>query len=356
MGRVCTRLRGSAPRRALRWALLLALCGACGSGGGGDTTSPQTGETLGFVVSSFGYAFPDDVSGGCPDGFNQGPLEMLMSGGPVIDDDCNDPESAVDPGFKTFAAAAPFAGFDLDGIDSHSATPAAMECAHDDFSNGAGSGFDYQLWRAIGCVRGFQPNEIADIVIDGAVKAGSMTILLELQDVDDRVNDDDVGVQLFASTDAPPVGGDGSLVPYGTLSVHPDARYHGSVGRGSLVDGVLEAGPMDVRLRLNIQIVEGDLTFADAWVRVELRPDGTARGRIFGYQPVDEVYDIFGRQAGAAGAEALSYTCTGLYAALHSQADGDYDPASGTCSSLSAAYRFAAEPAFIAHDEPTPED
>ncbi len=176
-----------------------------------------------------------------------------------------------------------------------------------------------------------------------------MTILLELVDVDDPSNDDDVGVRLFASLDAPPLGGDGSLVPYGTLSVHPDPDYHSAEVRGQLVDGVLLAGPVDVRLRLNIQIVAGDLSFHDAWLRVELLPDGTARGRIFGYQPVDEMYDVFGRQAGAAGAEALSYTCTGMYAALRRVADGDYDASTGTCSALSVIYRFAAEPAFVAH-------
>jgi hypothetical protein len=337
------RVQRPAPRVIGPLLALLVCCG-CGSGGGGNGSS-ASGMTLGFVVSSFGYAFPQDVSDACPGGFTEGPLEMRINHGSAIPDDCQDPEANADPGFKTYTAAAVLDGFDLDGAQP---PPAAATCAHDEFSGPAGErGFDYQLWRAIGCVRGFQRDEIADIVIDGAVKAGSMTILLELVDVDDIVNDDDVGVRLYASLDAPPTGGDGSLVPYGTLSVHPDARYHGSAGRGRLVDGVLVAGPMEIRLRLNIQIVAGDLSFADAWVRVELLPDGTARGRIFGYQPVEEVYEIFGRQAGEAGAEALSYTCSGLYAALRSQADGGFDPSTGTCSALSAIYRFAAEPAFV---------
>ena len=105
---------------------------------------------------------------------------------------------------------------------------------------------------------------------------------------------------------------------------------------------------MDVHVRLNIQIVAGDLTFRDARLRLELQPDGTARGGLYGFQPVEELYDIFGSKAGPAGAAALGYTCSGLYAALTSQADGDYDTASGTCTSLSVGYQFEAVPAFIA--------
>ncbi|MEW6271189.1 MAG: hypothetical protein AB1689_18055 [Thermodesulfobacteriota bacterium] len=186
-------------------------------------------------------------------------------------------------------------------------------------------------------------------MVDAAVRDGSMTILVDVRGVDDPRNDDDVEVQLFSSRDAPPVGGDGSVLPFGTLSIDPDERYHGTVGRGRIVDGVVTAGPMDVRLRLNIQIVVGDLVFRDAHVRLELQDDGSALGGLYGYEPVDAVYEIFGRQAGTIGGkEALGYSCTGLHAALRSLADGHFDPASGACSSLSAAYRFTGIPAFVA--------
>jgi hypothetical protein len=123
-------------------------------------------------------------------------------------------------------------------------------------------------------------------------------------------------------------------MPFGTLSARSDARYRSTVGSGRIVDGVLTAGPLDVKIHINIQIVAGDLTFRAARLRLQLRPDGAAEGMLYGFQPADELYDIFGRQAGAAGAAALGYTCSGLYAALMSQADGDYDEASGRCTSL----------------------
>jgi hypothetical protein len=111
---------------------------------------------------------------------------------------------------------------------------------------------------------------------------------------------------------------------------------------------VLSAGPLDVKVRINIQIVAGDLTFRAARLRLRVQPDGTADGSLYGFQPVAELYDIFGLKANVAGALALGYTCSGLYAALLSHADGDYDEASGRCTSLSVGYQFEAVPAFIA--------
>ena len=67
------------------------------------------------------------------------------------------------------------------------------------------------------------------------------------------------------------------------------------------------------------------------------------------FAPVSDVYEIFGRQAGTIGGkEALGYTCAGLYHALLSQADGGYDPDTGSCTTISTAYRFDGVPAFVA--------
>ncbi|MDG2305637.1 MAG: hypothetical protein P8R42_13530 [Candidatus Binatia bacterium] len=343
-------------------AMFAALLLACGSGSGGSQTStsaaPQptpaatpaapTGETLGFVISSFGYLYPQHDGEVCPLGFNWAPGEFANDGQP-IEDDCLDPEAGFDPRFQSLLADGSGLGFDLDGHSSSANAPAAGECAHDDFSGPGGeSGYDFNLWRVLGCIRGHQPGEIADTIVDNSVRDGSSTILIEVSGVDDVENDESVTVRVFASTDAPATAADGSLLPFGTLSTHADARYHGTVASGAIVDGVVTAGPTDFRWRLNIQIVETDLSLKDAYVRLEIGDDGTASGQFVGYTGIDEMYEIFGKQAGQAGAAALGYTCTGLWSALQHNADGDYNPATGTCSSVSAAYRFEAVPAFVA--------
>jgi hypothetical protein len=272
---------------------------------------------------------------------------MGMNGGTPIRDDCQNPTANQDPGFKSLEGAGRVDALDLDGIDSREDS-GNEHCGHDDFVGLAGeAGIDFQLWRAVGCVRGFQEGEIAAGVITASVKDGSMTLLIEVRGVDDPQNDDHVEVRIFGSTDSPPVGADGNVLPWGTLSTHADLQYHSTSASGRIVDGVLEAGPLDIRWRFNIQIVNADMTLRQAQIRLVLHPDGTASGGLYGYSPIDDLYEIFGRQAGQAGAAALSYTCTGLYAALAREADGDFDATTGSCTSLSVAYRFEAMPAFV---------
>lgn len=340
-------------------AALVALLAAPGCGGSGSSlegSEPPTptptpgppGETLGFVISSFGYLYPEHDGEACPTGFNLGPIDHRVAGTP-IEDDCLAPEANDDLGFKTLSAPGRIDGFDLDGRTSERSSPGAAECAHDDFAGFSGEGgYDFNLWRAIGCIRGNQPGEIQDTIIDNSVRDGSSTILIEVADVHDASNDESVRVRVFASTDAPPIGANGEPLPWGTLSAHEDDRYHGTEAEGAISGGVVVAGPADFRWRFNIQIVEADLSLSEAYVRLEIQEDGTARGQLFGYTSVDEMYEIFGRQAGRAGADALGYTCSGLWSALNEQADGSFDSETGTCSSLSVAYRFEAMPAFIA--------
>lgn len=314
-----------------------------------DDPGHPPADVAGFVVSSFASVVPTFDPGACPGGFNLGPVERLTRGLPAIADNCLDPEASRDPDFHTFDAPGTFDGVDLDGRISRREAPGDDPCPHDDFSGPLGEpGLDLQLWRAVGCIRGFQAGEIADIVVGQAVRDGSMTVLVEVRGLDSWEADDAVRVQVFGSLDAPPIGATGTVLPFGTLTVHPDARYRSGVGAGSVRDGVLTAGPMDVRVPINIQIVAGDLTFRHAWISLARQPDGSVRGQIFGYQPLEEFYDIFGRKAGQAGASALGYTCTGFHAALVSEADGDYDARTGRCTSLSTGYHLAAVPAFVA--------
>ena len=311
--------------------------------------SQPPADVRGFVVSAFASVAPTFAAGACPNGFNLSTLDRQTRGLPPLADDCANPEASTDPDFQTFDAPATVDGWNLDGADSRRDAPGDAPCAHDDFAGPLGeAGFDLQLWRAVGCIRGFQPGEITDVVVGQAVRDGSMTILVEVRGLDDWQADDSVRVQVFGSLDAPPTGATGTVLPFGTLSVHPEARYRSQVGAATVRDGILIAGPMDVRVPINIQIVAGDLTFHDAWIRLARQSDGSIRGQIFGFQPLEEFYDIFGRKAGQAGASALGYTCTGFHAALVSQADGDYDPETGRCTSLSTGYQFTAVPAFIA--------
>ena len=46
-------------------------------------------------------------------------------------------------------------------------------------------------------------------------------------------------------------------------------------------------------------------------------------------------------------AAVLGHTCNGAYYALHELADGNPDPSTGKCTSISTQYRIKAIPAFV---------
>jgi hypothetical protein len=239
---------------ALKWAITAALSlGLLGCGGeqisgsptggtGGDGNRGAGGSAvlpgLGFVATSFGFHYPDD------------------------------PETSVD-------------GFDLDDRVSSMDSPGSAECAHDDFTGpNAEPGIDYNFLRIINnedvredgkyVFGGFRQGQLVDGVISGAVKNGSMTILLQVLGLDDPENDDDVRVRIFGSEDSPLQGTDNSVLPGATLSIHPDDHFHSNEAQGAIVDGVLVAGPIDLLFPVEIMIVTGEFLIHDSWLRIEL--------------------------------------------------------------------------------------
>jgi hypothetical protein len=306
---------------SVRTCFVTALCAvllACSADQ--PTATRDTGGTLpalipglGFVTSSFGFYYPSE------------------------------PETG-------------FEGFDLDGRVSSVAAPGAEECAHDDFTMPNGDpGIDYALLRIIEddeiredgkfIFGGFHEGQLVDGVISGAVKNGSMTVLLQVDGVDDPVNDDDVRIRIFGSEDSPVLGTDNSVLRGATLGVHSDSRYHSGEARGAIVDGILTAGPIDLRFPVDIMIVRDELFIHDSWVRLELG-EGSFTGTVAGYWDVKNIRDIIGKPTTDNG-NAANFTIEQFDAAMLDFADGNYDGDSGTCASLSTMFRIGGVQAFL---------
>jgi hypothetical protein len=310
--------------------VLAGLCFAsigCGSGdisgspagtGGVDRADGAGGSLvlpgLGFVASSFGFYYPED------------------------------PETGLD-------------GFDLDDRVSSGDSPATGECAHDDFTGPGGEpGIDYGFLDIIRndevredgkyVFGGFREGQLVDGVIRGAVKNGSMTILLQVQGLDDPQNDDEVLVQIYGSEDSPALGTDNSVLPGATLSIHPDTRFHSGEVPGAIVDGVLIAGPIDLLFPVDIMIVRDEMLIHDSWLQIELG-DGTFEGTVSGYWDVANIRDIIGTPTTQNG-NAANFTIEQFEAGMADFADGDYDADSGLCKSFSIMFRFQGLQAFIA--------
>ena len=296
-----------------------ASSGAGGTIGGGGTGGAQAARVLpglGFVASSFGFYYPDDPSTGLH-------------------------------------------GFNLDDRVSSSDSPGVGECAHDDWmSPDQEQGIDYGFLEIIGnealredgkhVFGGFHQGQLVDGVIGGAVKNGSMTILLQVEGLDDPQNDDDVRVQIYSSEDSPALGTDNSVLLGATLGVHPDPRFHSGSVEGALVDGVLVAGPIDMLFPIDIMIVTDELLIHDSWLRVELREQGF-EGTVSGYWDVSNIRDIIGVPTTDNG-NAANFTIEQFDAAMAELADGNYDADIGLCTSFSTMFRFSGVQAFIVSD------
>ncbi len=282
--------------------LCIAVAPACGSDDGGQSQ----GDATGFVFDSFGFLFPTD-----------GPSSTVVD------------------------------GFDLDGRTSTAGSPLGDECAHDDLTSPDGAeGIDYGFLKMIEQFSGFQKDQIVDGVINASIKSGDMTTVLELGGLDDLENDDAVTVQLFSSLDTPRTGTDGNVLPGGSVTLHPDTRLHSAVVTGELVDGALTVGPIDIRLRLLIQIVTDELFIHDAMVRIEPKGDGTVSGFISGLWDVEDIRRIIIKPTADNG-EALGFSEAEGMEALTDYADADFNAATGTCDAISVTYQFGAVPHFI---------
>ena len=334
-------------------ALALAACGA------EPRPAPAPGTTdprvLGFVFTKFRQAVAPRSESACPEGFNLNSTEWTEKLGIDVESACGDPTSVEPPPFYTLDSPGVIAGLDLDATTStrsDAAVPVGA-CAHDDFDGTLGeAGIDNQVWRVVGCIRGFQEGDLIETTATAAIKDGSRTMLMEIAGVDDVVDDPEVSVRLFSSTDPAPKDASGGILAGASLFVHEDVRFHGPPARGSIVDGILTTEPFDVRLQLKIQTIDSEYVFRDAQLRIELLADGTARGILGAYWDVANFYDINGGHFLARPASHfLGFNCAALHAAAYRMADGHPDPETGACTSLSSAHEVEAVQAFVIHPE-----
>ncbi|NQZ96869.1 MAG: hypothetical protein HRU01_10185 [Myxococcales bacterium] len=362
-------------RRACVTALIAALTGFTAGCGSVEELSPPvlamaSATTLGFVLTDFTFDQPPDSENVCPSGFNIDERELYLSqvdptsgitdentpryleylrlmrkrGGP---DPCKEPALFSDDGHLTLEGPGVAAGFDLDGSVSTLENSSPDSCAHQDFSGQAGEpGIDNQLWRVLGCVTGYQRGSIIDEYAITNIREGGRTILIQISDIDDPRNDEHVGVAIFSSPDQIPVDAAGELLSWASLSIAEDERYR-NVTSGKLVDGVVTAGPVDLLLDFNGQFLDAEYRLRGAHLRLELEPDGNARGLIGGYWDIAKFYDAYAVQATRSGVFNVGFRCPAIYKALKREADAFPDAETGECSAISTAFRVAAIPAFL---------
>lgn len=348
----------------------------------------------GFVVSDMAFALAPGGGGaaGCPNGLTSGyatigdmfsprsnapadqirptlenSLQRVFSGGET--NLCQNPElGAPDPNWRTVVGRrAPADGIDLDGQDSRADGRAAPgTCAHTDFVGLNGErGVDNQLFRVVGCTGAYQHEQRFN-GSDAEMLAGAWGILIALSGVDDMRNDPDIEVALYANADPIQLSPSREALSNATYAAEPGPEFRART-HGRIVNGVISTDPVDfdhhwiangMRLTRPLQGARLQLTFM---------PNGGVEDFLAGYTPVETLYNAMlgfrdGKDAAGNPSPARAYssvgaalvhnlTCQGAYYALHQNADGDRDPATGRCRSISTQYRIEAVPAFIVEGE-----
>ena len=339
--------------------------------------TPATSRSL--VVTYFAtpqnwqlYETNDDD---CPDGFTQGLNELTLpflsaaererfkSGiNGMVDtvanvnrnspDMCARPWAFEDPPVETVQGRLA-RGMNLDGSDGD----APNVCRHENFTSPVGeTGIDNQFYRVLGCVHGWRPKPSYlgghwETFHVGARRSGETTTVIEITGVDDERNDASVEVNFYASADATVFDTQNRGLPFVSYTATDDPKYRARA-HGRIKDGVLETDPADVRLAFSYGVTDKEHTgyyLRGARLRLELKPDGTAKGMIGGYFDVDTAFaTYFNSRPGPFMpriSSSFGWSCPAVYQALHDLADG-YPDETGKCTAISTAYDIEAVTAF----------
>lgn len=390
-------------------AVAMISVGVMAMGAAAPDAQSQTNQIedgrAGFVVHGFGNALArsGQISAMCPDGrslgyrqifaatpegrlregedqqgrearVNAGALALATHEGQNL---CANPEVAPpDPHYRKMEATNIVAfGIDLDGQSSTRTGRAAPgTCAHDDLVGINGRrNVDNQMARVVGCDGAGEayeaPDHSGDIPrgvtgLSDIMLQGAWGILISLRDVESLQNDNSVRVGIYANAD--PIQLTPSreaAIPNSTYAADRDARFRAET-TGRIRNGVLTTDPVNVRFHWFPAGRRSERPLNQARLNVRFTADGLMEGYLAGYTPVEDMYDInygFRNVRDNTGAlvgarqnrtsvfsnSTMGRTCHGAYRAMYELADGDRDPATGRCTSLSTQYWLRATPAFV---------
>ena len=303
-------------KRAMWMMLMLVACGGEDSSAGADVQQED-------VVDRFWEEPPSDRAT-----FADGRFLLSRSAAAVIS--LLNLQGTVD--------GAQAMGFDLDGQVTEAGDPAS--CGHGDLNGLAGEpGVDNQfalVWDIIQPLVGVQVNAL----LLEAINEGRFLLMIELSDVDDLVNDANVTLRLLRGRLDPQVSASGHLLPSQTYGVDPDFPVSEVTG-AAIVDGVLEAGPVQVRVPIEIFDANFVLPIEGGRVRVRIDPEtGAMDGVLGGTVHVGEMMAELLSTGAAAEAELVR---------PFMENNADMDKMGDTCQRLSAAFGFSATAGFVLH-------
>jgi len=251
------------------------------------------------------------------------------------------PASVPDPGFIEVTGKIAV-GFDLDdNPETGFTSPEGVK------------GIDNAYYKAAGCVSSFRHVRYQALYFKQAndrMRDGYQTAVMVISGEKDPMNDDNVTIGFYGTSDIIVKDANGAPTPDMTFRVDPKNQ---SIFKGKITNGVIEAVDRpEISIALQVRGQPGMSTLLHKGkMKLETQADGTVRGLIGGYREANRFYaemGAYGNTGGGGTAEQLSHmSLPGFWYSLRRNADSLPDPKTGVKMGLSVAYDLELIPAFV---------
>jgi len=248
------------------------------------------------------------------------------------------PTSTPDPGLVGVSGTVA-EGIDLDGNKKNGFTSPTGE-----------KGVDNMFYKTLGCwktYRGPQRLSSGSLQFNDAMRNGEWSAVIVVSGKgSDPLNDKDVQVGYYMSSDKLVKDGNGNIARDYTFRIKPHAKYEGIFQARTMNGRIVSTKPADVMLRN--PAYDRDLELLQARVDLTMQADGTLKGYIGGYRPWLPVYNGWVNARGPV-IESLTWVqLPGVYYALQRNADFSPMGSKGEKTHISYALRVEALPAYVA--------
>ena len=229
-------------------------------------------------------------------------------------------------------------GFDLDGQTSEEGDTAT--CGHADLTAPDGrEGIDNQLAKIWGVLEPLVGPQV-QALLQNAINEGRVLIMIELEDVQDLHQDESVTLNVFRGVSRPEIGTNGLITPDQSFNYDYDSPIS-TVEGVSIQDGVLEAGPVEIKVPLSILDLQIIANIARGRIRLNIAEDGSYHGFISGALNVPDTLAAL-LDTGAASEARLVQPIF--------EQNADLEPIDGVCTYMSLSLGFEGTRAFVIRD------
>jgi len=248
------------------------------------------------------------------------------------------PETTPDPGLVEVSGKIA-EGINLDGDKTTG------------FSSPAGEkGIDNVFYKTLGCWKTYRgPPRLSSgaLTMNDAMREGSWTVVIVVAGKgDDPMNDSEVDVGIYMSSDKLVKDGNGQVAHDYTFRIKPDSKFE-AILKAKSSRGVITSTEAADEVWLRDPSYTRELQLLRARISLEMKPDGSLKGFVGGYRPWAPVYKGWVDARGPV-IEALTWVqLPGVYYALKRNADFSPTGAGGQKTHISYAERIEAVPAFV---------